>query len=112
MPTESIMASAIKDGETVILPGVDYYDIIMGKNDKSKDVKQVNTDYTDMVFGLGFDWDFMKRVGFHFRASHNLHTDNAIMKEKVIDVDGNVRTGVDVNGYEGNVVSGELKMFF
>jgi len=108
---KSYMASATKNGETVVLPGTEYFDHI--DIDKgSEDVKQVNTDYTDMAFGIGFDWDFIKRVGFHFRASHNLHKDNAIIDEKVIDVDGNVRTGVDVNGYEGNVISGELKMFF
>ncbi len=108
---KSYMAVATKNGQEVVLPGVEYFDKI-DADLEDLDVKQVNTDYTDMAFGLGFDWDFMKRIGFHFRASHHIHKDNAIKDESVIDMDGNVRKGVDVNGYEGNVISGELKMFF
>jgi len=59
-------------------------------------VERKPIDFTDKLLGIGFDWDFAPRVGFHFRASTFSHDDKEI----------------PINNYEGRMLSGELKMYF
>jgi len=59
-------------------------------------IRQSNLKTTDLAFGVGFDWDIMKRVSLHGRYKWLKHDD----------------ANLPFNNYIGNVVSLELKAFF
>jgi len=59
-------------------------------------IRQSELETTDLAWGVGFDWDMMKRVSLHGRYKWLRHSDK----------------NLPFNDFTGNVVSLELKAFF
>ena len=53
-------------------------------------------DYKDYAWGVGFDWDFVSRVGLHGRYKWMKHTDEFFSE----------------NDWAATVASAEIKMWF
>lgn len=62
----------------------------------SGEVQRKPIDYVDLAYGVGFDWDFVSRVGFHARYKWMKHTDKFL----------------SANNWTTPVVSAEIKMWF
>lgn len=96
--------------------GVSYIDSATGKApvadadwDITKDVGKANLvsapiDYTDWIYGLGFDWDMAARVGLHVRCQYFTHEDKGISKE--------VSKAKGINDYQAWLTTAEVKMWF
>jgi len=67
-------------------------------------LKRAPIDYTDWMYGIGFDWDIAPRVGLHVRAQYFTHEDDGI------SVDAPKAKGR--NDYRAWLGSTELKMWF
>ena len=61
-------------------------------------------DYSDWIYGLGFDWDMASRVGLHVRCQYFTHED------KGISVD--VPKAAGINDYDAWLTTAEVKMWF
>lgn len=61
-------------------------------------------DYTDWMYGLGFDWDIAPRVSLHVRGQYFTHEDAGISKD--------VPTAKGRNDYRAWMGSSEMKMWF
>lgn len=61
-------------------------------------------DYSDWIYGLGFDWDMAARVGLHVRCQYFTHEDKGISKE--------VPTAKGINDYQAWLTTAEVKMWF
>ena len=61
-------------------------------------------DYTDWIYGLGFDWDMAARVGLHVRCQYFTHEDKGISKE--------VSKAKGINDYQAWLTTAEVKMWF
>jgi hypothetical protein len=90
------------DGGLVVTGNKSYYDQYSYNPDVAADyytligIKQSNFETKDWAFGIGFNWDMMKRVSLHGRYKWFKHSD----------------VNLSFNRYTGNVVSLELKAFF
>ena len=60
------------------------------------EAKRVPMDYRDMAAGIGFDWDFVSRVGLHGRMKWMRHQDK----------------NFSANNWVNNLASAEIKMWF
>jgi len=69
-------------------------------------VKRSNLATNDIAWGVGFNWDIVRRVSLHGRYSWLRHIDKNI---SYVDANGNTQRP---NDFTGNVVSLELKAFF
>jgi hypothetical protein len=103
------------DSATGLAPAVDGAWNISGRNDAGAIQAAVNNrgianltrapiDYTDWMYGLGFDWDIAPRVGLHVRAQYFTHEDAGISVD--------VPTAKGRNDYRAWLGSTELKMWF
>lgn len=94
--------------------GVAYIDTATGKapaTDKANSLKtnpqflvRAPIDYSDMIYGLGFDWDMASRVGLHVRCQYFTHEDKGISTD--------VSKAKGVNDYDAWLTTAEVKMWF
>lgn len=61
-------------------------------------------DYSDWIYGLGFDWDMASRVGLHVRCQYFTHEDKGISTERP--------KAAGINDYQAWLTSAEVKMWF
>jgi hypothetical protein len=83
-----VITGSLDEEETAAAPAAESYALT--------GIRQSNLKTTDLAFGVGFDWDIMKRVSLHGRYKWLRHDD----------------ANLPFNNYTGNVVSLELKAFF
>jgi hypothetical protein len=66
------------------------------ENPETGEADQVPIDYVDLAAGVGFDWDFISRVGLHGRYKWMRHQDK----------------NYSANTWAGSLASAEIKMWF
>jgi len=66
------------------------------ENPETGEAKNVPMDYRDLAAGVGFDWDFISRVGLHGRYKWMRHQDK----------------NYSANNWENTLASAEIKMWF
>lgn len=106
---------AIIDSASGLAPSLETAWNVSGRNDNGAlnmtdegrgvaYLKRAPIDYTDWMYGLGFDWDIAPRVGLHVRAQYFTHEDAGISVD--------VPTAKGRNDYQAWLGSTELKMWF
>lgn len=69
-----------------------------------KNLRRAPIDYTDWIYGLGFDWDIAPRVSFHVRGQYFTHEDAGISVD--------LPSAAGRNDYRAWLGSTEMKMWF
>ena len=100
---------ALIDSASGLAPGDDASwlvgDLRGGYNaDGIANLRAAPIDYSDWMYGLGFDWDIAPRVGLHVRAQYITHED------KGVSVDAS--TAAKRNDYRAWLATTEMKMWF
>lgn len=75
-----------------------------GRAKVAKYLVNAPVDYSDWIYGLGFDWDMAARVGLHVRCQYFTHEDAGISK--------NAPLAKSINDYQAWLTSAEVKMWF
>ncbi|MCB9497285.1 MAG: hypothetical protein H6686_10420 [Fibrobacteria bacterium] len=91
------------DSATGLAPGDDG-DWFMSTDAGRSNLRRAPIDYTDWIYGLGFDWDIAPRVSFHVRGQYFTHEDAGISVD--------LPTAAGRNDYRAWEGSAEMKMWF
>lgn len=93
---------AFIDSASGLAPGEDTRWLVSGKG--LVNLAPAPIDYTDWIYGLGFDWDIAPRVSLHVRGQYFTHEDAGISAE--------LPTASGRNDYRAWLGSTEMKMWF
>lgn len=93
---------AIIDSAYGLAPDIDVNWLVSG--DGLDNLHRAPIDYTDWMYGLGFDWDIAPRVSLHVRGQYFTHEDDGISVD--------LETATGRNDYRAWLASTEMKMWF
>ncbi len=93
---------AMIDSATGLAPKTDAAWLVSGTG--IDNIQRAPIDYTDWMYGLGFDWDIAPRVSLHVRGQYFTHEDAGISVD--------VPTAAGRNDYRAWLGTTEMKMWF